>query len=316
MQTALSREVLEAAAHWYVELQCAPGDPALLGAHHRWLAADPSHGAAWSRVDRLQEKLGRVTPGIGESTLTSAFARRRATLKVLGVLLLTGSGSGLLVWRQAPVQALLADQQTATGERRELTLPDGSLLTLNTSSAVNVHFDRHLRSIELLQGEIAISTRPDPLARPLLVHTAEGSVRALGTRFVVRRHGDVSQVSVQEHAVEVRPGAFPGQVTRIEAGQRASFDTQQCSQVLPASGDEDAWQQGMLVVQDWRLDSFLAELGRYRKGYLGCAAEVGGLRLSGSFQLDDSDAVLRNLSTTLALRIRHFTRYWAYLDTV
>ncbi|MCT8163086.1 MULTISPECIES: FecR domain-containing protein [unclassified Pseudomonas] len=313
MSPALNREVLEAAASWYVELRCAPSDPALLGAHSRWLAADPSHAAAWSRVGMLQSKLERITPGIGERTLNSAFARRRASLKVLGVLMLVG-GSGVLGWRQPTLRALRADEQTAIGERRDLTLADGSQLQLNTGSAVNIRFDARLRSIELVRGEIAISTSPDPLARPLLVHTAEGSVRALGTRFVVRREGEGSQVSVQEHAVEVRPASLTGQVTRVEAGQCVSFDAQHCQAVQPASGDEDAWTQGMLVVHDWRLEAFLRELGRYRRGHLGCSADIAALRISGAFQLADSDLVLRNLCTTLSLQARHFTRYWVQLQ--
>lgn len=313
MTPALNRDVLEAAASWYVELRCAPGDPALLGAHSRWLAEDPSHAAAWSRVGMLQSKLDRITPGVGERTLNSAFARRRASLKVLGVLMLVG-GSGLLGWQRTPMRALRADEQTAIGEQRGLPLADGSQLQLNTGSAVNIHFDARLRSIELVRGEIAISTRADPLARPFLVHTPEGSVRALGTRFVVRSDSQGSQVSVQEHAVEVRPAAAPGHATRVEAGQCASFDAQGCQAVLPASGDEDAWVQGMLVVHDWPLETFLRELGRYRHGHLGCSKAVAGLRISGAFQLDDSDLILRNLCTTLSLQARHFTRYWVQLE--
>jgi transmembrane sensor len=58
----------------------------------------------------------------------------------------------------------------------------------------------------------------------------------------------------------------------------------------------------------------LAELSRYRPGYLGCAPEVAGLRLSGTFLLDDSEAVLANLQDSLPVHVRRLTRYWVRIE--
>ncbi|WP_440862721.1 FecR domain-containing protein [Symbiopectobacterium purcellii] len=54
---------------------------------------------------------------------------------------------------QLPYRYWLADQRTAIGEIRRLTLDDGSVLTLNTDSAVNLRFDTRQRTVELVQGE-------------------------------------------------------------------------------------------------------------------------------------------------------------------
>ncbi|WP_422419565.1 FecR domain-containing protein [Pseudomonas sp. GZD-222] len=314
MTYALSRDVLEAAARWYVELSCAPADAALEREHRRWLAADPAHCAAWERVALLRERLERITPGVGERTLNTAFARRRATLKVLGVLLMTG-GTGWLGWQQTPVRALFASVQSGVGEQRRLTLDDGTQLALNTNSAVNIRYNLQVRNIELVQGEIAVHSAADSLLRPLLVHTASGSVQALGTRFVVREEEQGTAVTVQEHAVAVRPLLAPDQPTRIEAGQRVRFDRARTGPVTAAQGHEDAWTGGILIVSDWRLEDFIAELSRYRSGHLGCAREVAALRISGAFQLADTDAVLRNLSSTLPVAIRRFSRFWVSVES-
>ena len=68
--------------------------------------------------------------------------------------------------------------------------------------------------------------------------------------------------------------------------------------------------EGMLVANDQRLDAFLAELSRYRPGWLRCDPAVAGLRISGAFAIDDSDQTLRALSTTLPVRVVQTTRYW------
>lgn len=307
----LSHEVLEAAAQWYVELRCEP-DAATRVAHQRWLDSDPRHQQAWARLARLQGTFGGVAPQLARTALAGAQAKRREVLKVLSILLAAGAG-GSLAWRGTPVQALLADQRTATGERRALRLQDGSRLQLNTASAVNIRYGEALRQLDLLEGEILVETATDLLARPFVVHTAEGSVRALGTRFLVRRDAGLTRVCVLEHAVEVRCAAAT-QVTRVEAGQQLAFRAEGPGTLQPARPQADAWSHDMLVVNDWRLGDFIGELQRYRPGHLGCAEGIAGLRVSGAFHLGDSDVVLDNLTATLPVRIRRFSRFWARVE--
>jgi len=308
---SLPRDVLEAAARWYVELRCEP-NAATRAAHQRWLDSDPRNQQAWARLDKLQGTFGQVAPQLTRSALAGARAKRREVLKVLSILLASG-GAGTLAWRGTPVQALLADQRTATGERHALRLPDGSRLQLNTASAVNIRYSNELRQLDLVEGEILVETARDALARPFVVHTAEGSIRALGTRFLVRRDAGLSQVSVLEHAVEVRC-ATGAQVQRVEAGQRLAFSAESPGPLRAALPGADAWSRDLLVVSDWRLGDFIAELQRYRPGHLGCADAVGDLRISGAFQLGDSDIVLDNLTTTLPVRIRRFSRFWVRVE--
>jgi len=309
---ALDHAVLEAAARWYVELRCDDANDATREAHHRWLAAHPGHRQAWERLARLQERLERVGPGVARPALASARLKRRETLKVLA-LLLAGSGSAALSWRLTPLPTLMADQRTATGEQRTLQLDDGSQVQLDTATAVNIRYSPQLREVQLLRGEILVQTARDAQARPFVVHTPQGSVRALGTRFVVRSEGERTRVCVLEHAVQVRTATLLPAV-RVEAGQQLQFGADQLGPVQPGNRQADAWTRGMLVANDWRLQDLISELQRYRSGYLGCAQQVAQLRISGAFHLADINAVLDNLAATLPVRIRHFTPYWARVE--
>ena len=309
---AMDHQTLEAAARWYVDLRCDDASEATQEAHRRWLEGAPGHRQAWERLIQLQERFDRVGPGIARPTLNNARVKRREVLKVLSLLLAAG-GTGTLAWRTTSLPSLVADQRTAAGESRNLRLEDGSQVTLNTATAMNIHYSPSLRELQLLSGEILVETARDTQARPFVVHTREGSIRALGTRFIVRSEDAQTRVCVLEHAVEVRTATHTPTL-RVDAGQQVMFSQDQLGGVQPASPDADAWTRGMLVVNNWRLDALIDELQRYRPGHLGCQAEVAGLRISGAFHLSNIDTILENLSSTLPVRIRQFSRYWARVE--
>lgn len=313
MSAPLDLKVLEAAAQWYVELRETGHTSTQQAAHEQWLAADPRHRQAWARVQRLEQTLARIEPVIARPALGRVRASRRDTLKVLSVLLAAG-GSTALGWQFAPWKQALADYHTGTGVQRRLRLDDGSRLTLDTRSAVDVRYSQQLREIHLHAGQVLIETAADPLARPFIVHSAHGSSRALGTRFILRCDAEQSQLDVLQHAVEVRPAAAPEQVSLVTSGQRLRFSAERTGQVEALPAHVDAWSRGLLVISDWRLADFLAELSRYRPGHIRATPAVAELRISGVFQLTNIDGVLDNLATTLPVRVNRFTRYWAQLE--
>lgn len=312
MSTPPNFEILEAAATWYVQLNDGTPSAACTQAWQAWLQASPQHAAAWARVEILQRQWAHVAPQAALSSLGAAQSQRRAVLKILG--LLVAVGSTWLASEQVPYRALLAQQRTGAGERRTLRLDDGSQLQLNVNTAVDIHFDGQQRLIQLHRGEVLIQTASDPARRPFIVHTEDGSVRALGTRFNVRQLPGQTRVGVLESAVEVRPLHHPTHLQRLDAGQQVTFDREHVDAVRALPSGADAWASGMLSVDDWRLADFIEELGRYRPGVLRCDRAVQGLSISGTFRLDDTDTVLQNLSKTLPVKVRYLTRYWASIE--
>ncbi len=176
---------------------------------------------------------------------------------------------------------------------------------------MDVTFDAGRRLIHLHQGEILVDTAKD--LRPLSVRTVAGDILALGTRFSVRQDAASTQVVVAAHAVEVRTRRSSERV-RIDSGYGMRFSADSVGPLRALPADALAWVQGMLVSIDWRLGDVVHELARYRPGYLGCNAQVAELRLSGAFNLDDTDLALLSLEDALPIRARRMTRYWVRLE--
>lgn len=314
--------MLEAAADWHVRLrfdgtgQRAEAEAALA----QWLAANEQHRLAWALVQRMDQQLGLLPQGTSQSALTSARQRRlqrRTVLKSL-VLLAGAAGLGRSVHETTPWRGWVANHRTAPGEHRQIALADGGRVDLNTASALDVRYDANLRLLRLHDGEILVQTAVDALStspRPFLVETPHGRIRALGTRFGVRIDGDTSRVAVYEHAVAVSTRAHGGSL-HLDAGEAAAFTATSIAPKQAADNDQQAWTRGMLVAVDQRLDDFLRELSRYRRGRIDCDPAIAALRITGAYRLDDIDHVLQSLALSHPVRIRHFTRLWARVAAI
>lgn len=319
--------IADQAADWLTVMMAGDMDDTERQRWQRWRDAHPDHERAWRHIEAVTARFGVLDGAAARGALLqpapASGGRRRALKMLAGVALLGGGawlGTGSPAWHRAT-----ADLRTAAGEQRTLTLPDGTRLTLNTASAVDVRFDDRTRLLWLRAGEIMITTASGMpggagaaaaagATRPLVVRSAEGDIRALGTRFAVRQHDGRTEVSVFEHAVELTPRAAAHQVLRVEAGQRAVLRAGGAEHPVALAGQADAWTRGQIVADDMTLRDFLAELGRYRAGWLDCDAAVAALRFSGVFPVTDTEQVLAWIANTLPVQVRRRTRYWITVE--
>lgn len=312
----LSEAVADQAAEWLTLLMSGEATDEDQQRWRLWRAAHPDHERAWAHIEAVTQRLKILEPAAGYKVLSPYAGPKGSARRKALKLLLWGGGAGftgLLVSRTQTWQQQMADFRTGIGEQRSVALEDGSRVTLNTASAINVHFDGQQRLLRLVAGEVLVVTAQAPSGekdvRPFVVATAEGRVRALGTRFSVRQGDGHTAVSVQESAAEITP-ADGGAPRTLMAGERTAFTRIAVDAPQPLSGREDAWARGHLIAEDMRLDEFLAELSRYRPGYLGCDPAVAGLRVSGVFPLHDTERILATLPRVLPVQLRLRSRFW------
>ncbi|NBF10471.1 FecR family protein [Pseudomonas sp. Fl4BN1] len=305
-----------AAVDWLLKLESStPGD-AVQQAFAHWLAQSGEHAAAWQRVNAVLSQPLQQLQGAGQLQAASRALRSLpspARRKVLGgglALLVLGGGAAGLVNRVLPLGQVLADLDTATGQRKSMTLADGSRIHLNARSAVDIRFDAGQRRIVLREGTVQVEVAADP-ARPFIVESREGRVQALGTRFMVSRNDLGSLVSVQQHSVLL--STPQGRQQRVEAGEAFAFNAQGIERQAPSLRTRVDWLDGRIDVRNEPLGELIELLRPYRSGLLRISPQAARVRVYGVFPLDDSDQVLLSLGETLPIQV---TRYGFWLTRI
>lgn len=316
-----SPRVVKQAIHWMLQVRESGDSPHLLAQCEQWRGASHEHELAWQRVHSLQQEMNlRAVPGAGVialQTLESSQQRlqRRQALKLLGGALMLGSAA----WLGKDLGVLdpwTSDLVTATGERRSVRLPDGTLLDLNTHTAADLAFDDRQRLVRLKHGELMLTCAEHPsgpAGRPLLVRTEDALVEGFDGRFVVRQMRDCTQVSVSQGHVAIHQPATGG-LQWVRSGEAFRVDAQGATPMPQQDMDAGAWADGLIVTRNMRLGDFLGEVARYRHGYLSCADDISNLRLSGVFRLEDTDTLLQLLPQTLPVKVSYRTRWWVRLE--
>lgn len=318
-----SHEAMEQAATWFSLLQSGTATEADRGRWAHWLAGAEERRAAWAFVERVSQRFqplqADAAPRRAADVLQAASLRRARRRAVWGVAAVAGAG-GLLSWAgwQQPgaidgLMAWGADFRTATGERREVRLPDGSQVWLASASAFDQAYRPELRRLRLRAGEVLVRTAAEA-GRPFVVDTAQGRLRALGTRFNVRLDDTGgTQLAVYEGTVQVSPASGTAGAV-VGPGRQLRFTADRVEALTPADPAREAWSRGVLLAQDLPLRDVVAELARYRHGHLSLAPAVAPLPVLGSYPLDDVDGALDMLEQALPIRVRRALPWWTSID--
>lgn len=297
--------VAEEAIGWMVRLRSGQESAREQARFQQWLGQSPANSAAW---EQLQRGLGRHydvvrrAPGALRETLLQPETARRDVLRgMLGLGLL---GGGLwLGGRSESGRTLLADLRTGTGERRSLTLNDGSRLILNADSAVDCDFSAERRLLRLYRGALVVQVAADP-DRPFIVRSDQGDIRALGTRFLVEQMEGGTRVVVLEHSV--RTSLPAGDSRGLAQGQAAMLYPQRIELLPSGQAYRADWVEGRLSILDEPLATLIDALRPYRSGFIRVSPQVRDLRVQGVFPLDDSDRTLAALAETLPIRVKRY----------
>lgn len=292
------------ASGWYYRLQAEDVTADEREAFSAWLAQGPAQAQAWEEVLGL---LGALCEPARQIRQAQRARWRRPRLQVwasaAAVLLMVG----WLAYSPWP-DRWRADYATRTGESRSIALADGSQLQLNTDTAVQVELVDGERRVRLLRGEAWFDVSHDP-ARPFVIRSGDGWVRVVGTRFSVAREGDQTRVRVAQGKVQV--SADNTRSVLLEPGRGVEYRGARLSAEhgfdVPA---EFAWRQRQLVFREQPLVEVVDALNRYWPGQtLVLGESLRQRKVSGVFEIDKPEAVLKALTHTLGLRAEHYTPY-------
>ncbi|MEF9676993.1 FecR domain-containing protein [Pectobacterium aroidearum] len=310
---------LQEASQWYAQLcDREPGDEHY---HHwqRWMDESEEHRHAWEFVLTVSQRFQPLRgdgqqPALDTLLHKPASMTRRRALK-LAALLSTGTLLSWLTYRHTPLKdsllAMTADHHSAVGEIKSLTLPDNTRLWLNTASAIDIRYSDQRREIALLAGDILIETAADE--RPFFVTTAQGRMQALGTRFSVAQEPEATTLTVYQHAVDAS-ARYASAARRVNAGYHLRFNADGQGNILPNQQNDADWSHGRLQADNMPLGEVVAQLSRYRHGYLACQPAIADLRVMGTFPLTDTDMALNMLEQAFPVRIHRRFPWWVTVE--
>lgn len=283
---------------------------------NRWLAESPAHAAAFEEARTAWGKMGQLRFWPGKLAEDSAPppdsparrgpGRRCLTLKrglaSAACLLLLALGATL--WHGDPWFVLTADHHTPTGERRLVTLPDGSRVELGPASAIRLDYNASARRVVLLSGVAHFTASPaaNTESRPFIVVAANGRARVLGTEFMVAHMPGGAEVTVLEGRVEVARRAAEYGLARVLArGQAVRYSAADLGPVRAVNTRRaTAWRRGRLIFDKAPLGEVVAALNRYRRGRIMITdPALASRRVSGIFQTATPEAALATIARDL-----------------
>lgn len=305
--------VMDAALNWFALLQGYPDDEGIRARFERWRKADPANAKAFSQVaavwdfpelDVIAADVGKPVEGARPAELAGS-ARRPPSRRAIWTNAAMAAAAAVLLAvgiQQYPAMMLhwRADYRTETGAREEVTLPDGSRMTLNTASAVSLDFEGEKRSVTLLRGEAYFDVVPDA-SRPFKVAAAFSEVEVKGTAFSVRSDPDRDTVVLERGLVDVtrlparddKAELHPGDSITATAAALSAVRTTDPATAL-------SWRDGRLVFENEPFEQVLQEIGRYYGHPIVVTRDsVGKARVTGNYRLDNPERTIRSLAAAV-----------------
>ncbi len=297
--------IVEEAAVWFATMHGGKPSAKDKNALKTWLAADPRHARAYADIDRLWAGAIEL-PGMKDRHLA---ARKAMTRRKLGKAVIVGA-AGLGAWRYLASHPF-ADHQTATGERRTVTLADGSTVDLAAETKLSVAFTPRQRGLTLHEGEAFFTVARDA-GRPFVVEAGPGRTTARGTAFGVDYRDDSVTVAVTESAVDV---ALGNRSARVSAGSLVTYDNRHIGEPRQSeTGTELSWREGRLIFTQAPLGQAVQALNRWRSGRIVVmSGSLAQRPITLIVNLDRTETIVAQLAEAVPIRIVAATPYLTLL---
>ncbi|PHY18125.1 FecR domain-containing protein [Caulobacter sp. BP25] len=269
-----------------------------------WKAADAKHAQAFDKIWRASQD-----PALAEAMRLSqqkrAVTRRAGPLAVLAGGLLACGLAVLVVWPQAQLMTVTPlVLQTPPGQHQVATLADGTQVTLDGATRLEVRLGVWRRQVELMSGQAFFDVAHDA-GRPFTVKAPEGAARVLGTAFDLERADGRLELSVRRGRVRLAPTGLIHRTAELTMGQRAFAKEGRLSAVRAFDLQADDWRSGWLETDGVTLARLVERLNRASPTPIAIADPgLGRQRVAGRFRLDEPQALVRNLALMHGFTVR------------
>lgn len=297
------------AATWLARLE-GGGSPEVQQRFRRWYEAHPAHAEAFDRVRHNYESAGLLRrselarhrslsperPRVSSPQQRWAVAAAIAVaLLVPGAILVTQGGLSPGGTRNA---VLLA---SAVGEIRQVSLEDGSKVTLDTATKVEVELGRSERRAVVREGRARFEIALDP--RPFIVEAAPARVTTGPAVLDVERFGDDARVEVLSGSATATLNSDGKQGSSVNIGAGQGFSSGQEPGTYVLTSDRSAWTRGMLQFDGTPLADAVARANRYSQQKIVLRPGIEQLRVTGAFKAGDAAGLAKSFAQAFELKL-------------
>ena len=279
----------------------AAPDPAF----ESWKAADADNATAFEQVWSTTQDPALVE-ALRLSAQRRAVVHRTPRAALIGGLALAACAvAGVFVWPDLQVMMVAPLRlETAPGEQRQVALADGTRVTLDGATRLDVQLGAHRRRVTLARGEAYFDVAHDQ-KRPFTVTAPEGSARVLGTAFDLERGGDRLVLSVYRGKVRLKPHGLGTASADLTLGQRATAADGALSKTRVFDAAAADWRTGWVETDGLSLERLVERLNRHTIRPIVIAdPDLGRQRVAGRFRLDEPDVLVRNLALMHGFKVR------------
>ena len=298
------------AASWLARLQSGH-DPDIERKFQRWRDADPRHADAFDRVRRSYDQAGllRHSQFVGsveqEVAVPRPKAQPRPALAAAAVVAIVVS-AGVLAVRGGVLPLGSTDAvmlMTTVGEIRQVSLADGSKVTLDTSTKVDVEIGRSHRKAHLRYGRARFQIVQGD--EPFVVETDNTTISTRQGVIDVEQLGPQRRVEVIAGAADVRGATQPpNSPVALGAGQNMTVDSTGETRTGAAVPAHD-WTSGMLQFDGTPLLEAVALANRYSDRHIIVVGDLTSLRVTGAFRAGDTTGLAKALAAAFGLTLQH-----------
>ncbi len=309
MSQVSTQSIQQKASEWLAYLYSGEASDESKREFETWILSDPAHAAEYRKMELAWRSIALYDEKTDVVKSKPVRAKRKGWVYT-GIVLVATIVVALAVsffYIPGPQNDIAGKKyRTVVAQVRDITLPDGSVVTLGAKSELIVFFGSQERRIELVDGEAFFAVKKDT-GRPFIVTADDAQVTVIGTQFNVHRGLQKVKVAVLDGVVAVRLQTSSSTQAQIHAGEQVfASRTDGLSVIESVDIPPGSWRSGRLHFEGARLQDVIADAGRYFPGEIELESDrLKDIRITTAFRTNQVRQMLDSLAATHPIELVH-----------
>lgn len=301
-KTELDSEVLDQAFQWAVSMKSGSVSEQQTEKFQQWLNDNPDNLVAWQQIQVVEQEFATLK----KAKTNFEKSQKKKISFVLGSIFSIALIVSSVLTDIVTINYWRSDYMTGVAERQVVNLTGGAKIMLNSDSAITVNQVSSYYEIQLLEGEVFVDSSAASTPFKPRVVTADGEFTPTGTQFVIKNRENETTLQVIEGRVAMQTKR---QLTHVTANQGWLLSEGTASPIDSIAIKPGGWTKLVIEANNARLGDVLDRLSHYRPGMLIFSDDIADLKVSGTFQLMDTNNALLALKGSLPIEVKHITKW-------